>query len=189
MRRLTPILILIVGAFVATSAEARFYIGASYAQTDAEYSLDDPPLPGIEADDSGWKAYVGFDFFRFLGVEASYRELGTFENENREKAYGSDVKVGDVAVRGILPLGEKLGVFVRLGYAYISLDGQFDLDPGDAFNPGGIPGELDGGDWNLYYGGGIDLNLSQHFGIRVEYETYDVEDKLDTWSGGIFIRF
>ncbi len=79
---------LVVGA--AYAAEPGFYLGASGGQTTVDgdagsFGFDDN-VPGfnqnykIDGDDWGWKAYLGYQFLPWLGVEAGYVDFGGISN-------------------------------------------------------------------------------------------------------------
>jgi len=48
---------------------------------------------------------------------------------------------------------------------------------------------VDADDWELLYGVGVGLKLGERFGIRAEWESWDVETSLDAYSLGAFVRF
>lgn len=48
---------------------------------------------------------------------------------------------------------------------------------------------MDADDWELLYGVGVGLKLGERFGIRAEWESWDVETSLDAYSLGAFVRF
>ena len=176
MRRTIPLaLVLLIAA--AGSAQAAFYAGASFQQVAAEF---DTAVDNFDTDDSGWKVFGGFNIIKWLGVEASYRDLGTQEDSTSAGSASIELESYDISARGMLPLG-MFTPFVKVGYANVAADGSFDL--GTAIE------NVDEDDWEVLYGIGLDVNFGKHFGVRGEIETYDVEDSLDTYSVGAFFRF
>ncbi len=162
-------------SLVATStpAHADFYVGASYLSTNADFTS---AVEDFSLDDSGWKAFAGWTFFKFVGVELTYRDLGTFEDSSASGSVNADLKAWDGAVRGIIPLAW-FEIFGKVGYA-------------DITSEGGISGiSFDESDWKLYYGAGVGFNFLGHFGIRAEWEKYDTDDSLESFSLGALIKF
>lgn len=180
MRRITVtlgLLALAVMIAAGSPAHARAYVGASFIQTDSEF---DVALDNFDPDDSGYKIFGGFNFIRFVGVEASYRDLGTFQESGMTSSVDADIEAFDVSARGMLPLG-LVTLFARAGYANISFDGTLDV--------GGSVTDFNEDDWELFYGVGIEFGIGSHFGIRAEWETYDVDDDLNSLSAGAYFRF
>src|SRR5262245_43429373 len=54
-----------------TAARAGIVLGASVGETGVNLSTVD-----FNASDTSWKAYGGFRFFRFLGLQAEYLDFG-----------------------------------------------------------------------------------------------------------------
>ncbi len=178
MRRLLPVLLLLIVASFATSAHAEFYLGASYLSTDAEF---DTAVDNFDTDDSSYKFFGGFTMFKFFGLEASYRDLGTHMQTVGTSTVDVDLDSFDVEARGILPIG-KLKLFAKVGYALIGQDGTFDDN--------GTLSSIDEDDWELLYGVGAEFHFGGFFGLRAEWETYDVSSAdLNSFSAGAVFRF
>ncbi len=164
-------------AFVPPASAGKAYIGAAYTNTDSEF---DTAVDSFDPDDSGWKVYGGFNIIRWLGLEASYRELGNLQQTVPGATFDIDVEAFDVAARAIAPVGI-VSLFAKAGYANIALDGSLDV--------GGTITDFDEDEWELFYGVGVDIHLGKRFGLRAEWEEYDTDDDLNTLSGGAFFRF
>ena len=163
------VLIALVVVFCGLSLPAwagEGYVGASYLSTDAEFET---VLDSFSTDSGGWKIFGGYDVIKFFGVEVTYYDLGSFS----EDSFEADIQVFDLSGRGILPLGERVQLWAKVGYSSVGVDGTF----GDAT------------DWELLYGAGIGVKIGEHFGIRGEYEAWDVETSLNSWSLGLYFRF
>jgi hypothetical protein len=169
---------LAVAALATPASAGTFYVGASWLSTDAEF---DTAVDNFDTDDSGWKVFGGYDFARFLGVEASYRDLGTFDQTIGTNSISADLKVYDVEARGILPIGKALELFAKLGYGNISAD----VSTSD-----GITSFSDDDDeWEILYGVGVSIKLGEAFAIRAEWEEWDVDTSLNGFSVGACFRF
>jgi hypothetical protein len=177
MRRLIPIVI-VTAAFFAAPAWAGFYVGGSFLSNNAEFEA---AVEEFDTDDSGWKIFVGWDIWKFFGLEASYRDLGTHADSSAAAALATDITAGDISARGVLPLGKVVELFGKVGYANIALDGNLEILQQD--------NRINESDWELMYGAGIGINLGKHFQIRGEWEVYDVETTLNSASLGAVIKF
>lgn len=169
---------LVLGAtmmlLLSTGAFAEIYLGASYVSTDAEFET---AVEDFEPSDSGWKAFGGINFMKFVGLEITYRDLGTLSEDSGGSSLDADLVVYDAALRGILPLGKFFGLFGKAGYANISTEGSIGTS------------DFDESEWEIYYGAGLEINFGEHFGIRAEWEEFDVDTSLNSFSGGAFFRF
>lgn len=176
IRRIAVLAVLIL-AF-GTGAHAGFYVGASYLNTDSEFQQ---AVDSFDLDDSGYKFFGGFTIIRFLGVEASYRDMGNHEGTSGMTMADIDLEAYDIEAVGRLPLGRLLTVFGKVGYANISSEGSFTSTLGST--------NFDEDDWETLYGVGVDIHFGSHFGVRAEWEEYDVNDDLNSVSVGAFFRF
>ena len=177
MKRWIPILLVSL-ACLSTSARADFYVGASYVSTDAEF---DTAFESFDTDDSAYKFFAGLTIFKFLGLEASYRDLGQHEQTVGMSLVNLDLEAIDLSARATLPLGKLISVYGKAGYANITAEGSFDLN--------GAISLVDSDEWELMYGVGVDINFGKHFGVRGEWETFDVDDDLNSFSAGAFFKF
>jgi OmpA-OmpF porin, OOP family len=166
-------------AALTASARAEFYLGASAITTSSSFELDE--VDDLDSDELGWKLYVGYNLFKFVGVEGGYRDLGNFSEGGDLGAIDLDLKVIDAAARVYLPVMPVLHVFAKAGYANIAWDGRINI--GDEID------NFDEDDWELFYGLGAELNLGRNFAIRAEWERYDTSSDLDSVSAGVVYRF
>ncbi len=170
---------LLIGS--VSAAEPGFYLGASGGQSfiddefgDADYKIDD--------DETGWKAYVGYQFLPWLGVEAGYVDFGSYSSE-RLLGFGDaelDLSAWEGFLVGTLPIGP-VDLFAKVGAADI----QAELDTQNF----GTDSE---NDTQLAYGLGAAYNFGKgHWGLRVEAEGYDDNEVDDFYflSAGITYRF
>jgi len=116
------LLVVLVAATVPASAsDTGFYLGAGIGRSSIDIYKFYPSLgDSLEQDNSAYKAYGGYRFLKFLAVEGGYANLGSPQGlernvqEHPERAEVS-VKGWDAFAVGILPLGEVVDVFGKIG--------------------------------------------------------------------------
>ncbi|TDI34869.1 MAG: porin family protein [Acidobacteria bacterium] len=150
----------------APTSDAGIYAGASVTQTALD--VDDVDF---DEDDTGLKVFGGWTFFKFLGLEASYYDMGSLDNNSDSV----DLTAFGLVARGILPVGEHLELFAKAGYmAWDSESSSFG----------------DNDDTDLTYGVGAAWVFGGHISIRAEYEILDVDEAdVDLFSLGAAFRF
>ncbi|HSX52555.1 MAG TPA: outer membrane beta-barrel protein [Cellvibrio sp.] len=152
-------------------SESGLYIGGSIGQSSVEDNRDLGDVSfNVDDDDNGYKIFFGYNFgvlpLLDLGIEANYRDYGTF------KEGGAEVSLDSAELFGIigLTLGP-VGLFGKVGYSDTSIDKSFDaLDDIDFNNS----------DSATAYGVGAKMSFGA-FGLRAEYEELDI-DELDDAS-------
>jgi len=199
---------LLAGA--VNAAEPGFYVGASGGQTSVDTDASDlgldnssnPALRDLEldADDTGWKAYLGYQFLPWFGVEGGYVDFGS-ASKGREvrNQDGSGVRVNADAdftgwegfLVGTLPIGG-LDLFAKVGGINAKIDGNANVT---TTTTTGASSERTSGNENeakLAYGVGAAYNFGKgHWGLRVEAQGYDDNEVDDFYfiSAGITYRF
>ena len=116
------LLVVLVAATVPASAsDTGFYLGAGIGRSSIDIYKFYPSLgDSLEQDNSAYKAFGGYRFLKFLAVEGGYANLGSPQGlernvqEHPERAEVS-VKGWDAFAVGILPLGEVVDVFGKIG--------------------------------------------------------------------------
>jgi opacity protein-like surface antigen len=112
---------------------------------------------------------LGYQFTPHLGVEGE-ASFGVDDDDGAEldNAYG-------IYGVGTLPVTERVDLFGRVGYQTVEVDGTALADDGD--NDG------------LGYGAGVNVRLTERFGLRGEYTRLDSDDDVDTWGIGGVVNF
>lgn len=183
--------VLLIG--IAQAAEPGFYIGGSVGQTtvdkdanDFGYKGDYSPGPGspavprnfkIDDDDTGWKAFIGYQYLNWLGFEGGYVDFGGAS----DKYQGTNVDVDITGWDGFMVLSLPLGswdLFAKVG----AINLKTDLNVGSSSD--------DDNDVQLAYGAGIAYNFG-HWSIRAEAEGFDDNEVDDFYflSAGLSYRF
>jgi hypothetical protein len=174
----TVLATLIAPAFAAGTAHAAdmgLYFGGSVGQTTVKASSTVASNTfHFDNDDTGYKAFVGFNFLPFLGVEGGYVDFGSPSDDANFGAFRVDGEVEatgwEAFLVGTLPIGP-VDLFVKAG----GIEASIDLKVPDQFT--GLGFKDSESNEMFAYGAGAAFNLGK-FGVRVEAEGYDV-DKLD----------
>lgn len=171
----------------AIAEDTGFYVGAGAGQ--ASIKVDDIlGIYGFEFDesDTGFKVFGGYKFLPWLGVEVGYLDAGSpsqggplYQDGTGAWKLGVDVQSMVAAAVFALPLGEKFELFVKPGLAYWSSRTSVYVN-----DPGNFEGNdsFDDEDAAFYVGGGAGFNFSERFGIRLEYEWFEVTPKWDEYE-------
>jgi hypothetical protein len=171
-------------ASAAQAAEPGLYFGGSVGQAtiDAHKSVSNNFDYHFDQDEAAYKLYAGFNFLRFLGVEAGYVDFGNPSERQNLAVIGVvdvefDLSGWEGFVVGTLPLGP-VDLFVKGGGIYANGDTTLAADDGvlQRFD--------DGGEYPAY-GVGAAFEFGK-FAVRAEYEGYDVDfDNLYLVSLGV----
>jgi hypothetical protein len=181
--------LLTFAAHSATAADTGFYLGGSlgisFVEVADELNIGDRIEDfDIDDDDFAWKAFIGFQFLPWLGVEGGYVDFGDVQGPSPGGVITAEVDGWNVFAVATLPVGP-VDVFAKVGRIWWNVDIDFaddlaDLDDTSISN--------DGNDWA--YGVGAAFNFDR-FSIRAELEMFDVDDVDDVYmlSVGAVLRF
>ena len=137
----------------AAAADNGIYIGAGITKSEFDVGFASDSL-----DDNSFKVIAGYRALDWLAVEANYIDLGS------ESEGGDSLDAQAFTVSGLL-IAEfaVIDLYARLGMANWKLDAE----------SGGFSASDDG--WEPTYGVGIGAHFGS-FGIRAEYEQFEVSD-------------
>ena len=182
---------------------AGFNVGQAHAKIDdARISnglLSDGFVTNSISDDNrhfGFKVFGGYDFSRFVAVEAGYFDLGRFGFTATTTPPGS--LRGDIKIKGLnadlvgsLPVGQAFSLFARAGVDYATAKDSFTGTGAVAvLNP--APSKRAA---NFHYGVGARYDVTPAVGLRAEAERYRIDDAvgnkgdIDLYSIGMVFRF
>jgi OOP family OmpA-OmpF porin len=151
-------------------AHAGIFGGVSAGEAEIKASGADTTVDNTE---TGYKAFIGGRFLKYVGLELSYIDFG---NHPAGDSANLDLWAAEGAVMGIVPLGKRFELFAKAGYFYwlATLTDEEDETGSD-----------------FAYGIGGAFKFAKIFGIRAEYEVFEVEDADDVTlaSIGFEIRF
>ena len=194
------------GSF-AVADDSGWYVGANAGQSRAK--IDDTRIvngllnegfdtTAIKDDNShfGYKLFGGYQFNKYIALEAGYFDLGTFGfTANTVPAAGL---TGDIKLKGanldavaLLPLTEKFSAFGRFGFDYADAKDSF-VGYGAVIVPDPRRSKNGG---NYKFGFGLQYALTPSWGMRAEAERYRVDDAvgnkgdIDLFSVGLVFRF
>ena len=127
----TRTLIGALAALAVVPAHAQFYVGASAGRSDvsidtkkrADEFLDlgfDSAKTSSDDNDIAYRAFVGYQFMPYLGVEAAYVDLGSFSFRTDVQPTGSftgkpKINGAELSLVGRLPIGDRFAVYARAG--------------------------------------------------------------------------
>jgi Outer membrane protein beta-barrel domain len=152
------------------------YVGAGWGQFDLHlHNLNDVGTAITDITHSSvdaWKAFVGFRFAPFLGVEAAYVDFGhpndSFRTFGSDGIYHVTMTGFSPTVIGTVPLGP-VELFGKAGYYFYDLDTRVDFSSGPFL-------ESRHSRSDFLFGGGVGVTLLHHLNLRAEYEPVDVRN-------------
>jgi len=209
MRKLLVGVLLATGALSVSAQDGKGYAGAGAG--GSSYSIDtcDQLPPGFSCDESGfaWKAFAGYMFLPFLGVEGSYLDFGTgntpgvllnpppntvpipVESDRRTFAFVLSlvgrVPIGPAAIYGRVGWGAVTGKFT--GNAAVQ-----DITTGAISYFNAANRETSG---QIVYGAGASFDFGQAWRVRLDWDRAKAEDGLnpeydvDMYTLGLAYRF
>ena len=171
-----------------------FYVGAGLgnfaANSDGIYDGKD-----FDGSDFGYKVFGGYQFMKWLAVEAEYIDGGEPDDNFRDPSFPDERLKATVGVTGfvgsavgIWPIGESFNLFGKLGFIYWDADGSAKIRDDEGTLVKASVGE-DGTDFAWGVGG--TWNFSETFGVRAEYQGFELSnfDSVDFASASIVWRF
>ena len=149
----------------AAENDSGLYLGAGVGRFNVEIDdVDDvtDTIGSFDADDTTFKAFAGWRFNPYLGVELDYIDLGNPEDVIDGRRVSADVNGFAPYLVGTLPIGP-VELFAKAGYLFY--DVKVDVDDLDI---------QDDSNEDFVYGAGIGLTMFEHLHARLEYEVIDI---------------
>ena len=157
----------LAGVSAANARVSGPYFGGSYGQYDIEAN-------NLDETDTLWKAFAGARFNEWLGAEASFVNFDRARNQG--SSYEADGWSGAAIVS--VPFAANSAVYAKGGVFWWDAQSNF----------GNVRRDEDGND--PFWGAGLRFGLADPFGVRIEYERYEVVDTdIDTVSVGLQANF
>lgn len=172
---------------MAQKSQGAFYLGAAVGKSTSD-SYCDSVGPPCKDQDQTWKILGGYQFNRYIAVEAAFQSLGV----RNDTSIPRDDKGQDIELVGILsyPIFWDLAPYGKLG-AYRGRVRGFDGTTGATFNHSNV---------DVTYGVGVQWNYFDPLGIRAELQRYPrlqgvsptgvrQDQDVVVWSVGAIFRF
>jgi OOP family OmpA-OmpF porin len=151
------------GAQFGTPGESGFYggLGVGAAKSDVNAG----PIGGAKDDkDTAWKAFGGYQFNRYFGVEAGYIDLGKSSIVGPAGAASFDSQAWQASVVGSVPLSSQFALTGKLGIARTDTD--------TVGNIGATPVVASDHNTDPTYGLGLRYDINKSLGVRGEWERF-----------------
>jgi opacity protein-like surface antigen len=181
---------LILASPLAASAQD-WYAGIGLGQSENKQRLSKLGGPGFTGDvdneDSSWKVFGGYRLWdEFVAVEVSYADLGTTKVTGTSGGSAStgvqEIDTFTIGVVGRIPITDPLGVIIHLGFS--RNDSKLTSTIGGTSTFEGAT------DFEFYYGGGLQYEITKTIGVRAELEVFEIADyRVNLLSAGLLYRF
>jgi OOP family OmpA-OmpF porin len=169
-----------------------FYVGGGVGQS--RFSSLDTTCAGVEraggtvtdCDNKSLalKAYGGYQFIRYFGVEVGYADFGKARAKVSAPGSGNvDFKARAVFADAVVtvPIINRLSFLVKGGL--VRWNTKLNIDASTGL---GLPSQTENG-WGQMLGAGFEYMFTDAFGMRAEYEVYNSVGKSET-TGSTNIR-
>ncbi|MCC7198615.1 MAG: outer membrane beta-barrel protein [Gammaproteobacteria bacterium] len=180
-----PLALLVSGMLLAASsasaADSGAFMGVGVGQVNIE--IDDLAGSGYQFDenDTGYKLFAGYKFMPWLSVEGAYVDGGNPGISATEGGVSAklNVEVQSLVASVIftLPVGDNFELFIKPGIAY--WDAKTTASYSDSFGSDRASDSDDG--TAFFIGGGAAFKFSENFGMRIEYEYFEVAPEYDDY--------
>jgi len=174
--------------------DAGWYAGAGLgnfaANSDILYDGKD-----FDGSDFGFKVFGGYQFMKWLAVEAEYIDGGEPDDNFRDERFPDERLKASIGVTGfvgsavgIWPIGENFNVFGKLGFIYWDADGSAKIRDAEGTLAKTSVGD-DGTDFAWGVGG--TWYFMENLGVRAEYQGFELSnfDSVDFASASIIWHF
>jgi opacity protein-like surface antigen len=174
-----------------TASAQDWYAGIGFGQSENKQRLSKLGGPGfvgdVDNEDSSWKVFGGYRLWdEFVAVELSYADLGkttvTGTSGGSASTGEQEIDTFTIGLVGRIPITDPLGVFIHLGFSRNDADIET--------NVGGTSAHEGPTDFEFYYGGGLQYEITNTIGIRAELEVFEIADyRVNVLSAGLLYRF
>jgi opacity protein-like surface antigen len=175
-----------------TASAQDWYAGIGLGQSENKQRLSKLGGPGfistaVDNEDSSWKIFGGYRLWdEFVAVEVSYADLGTTEVTGTSAGSAStgtqEIYAFTIGLVGRIPITDPLGVIINLGFSRNSSKINSTI---------GGTGTFEGAtDFEFYYGGGLQYEITETIGVRAGLEVFEIADyRVNLLSAGLLYRF
>lgn len=161
------------------------YLGGAVGASKFKDSCNGAPA-GISCDDNdvAWKAFAGWQFNRYIGIEGGYVDLGRAKASVPGVVLTAKARGVELVAVGSVPLSDRFALYGKAGgiRSRVSVNGP------------GVSGSETSTDFT--FGAGVRYNFVRNFGARLEWQRYlNVgggsvgDDTIDMFSLGLLYNF
>jgi OOP family OmpA-OmpF porin len=149
------------GAQFGAPGESGFYGGLGVGRSDSDTNA--AGIAGAKDNkDNAWKAFGGYQFNRYLGVEVGYIDLGRASIVGPGGAASFDSQAWQASAVGSLPINNQFALTGKLGIARTDTD--------TVGNIGATPVLASDHNTDPTYGLGLRYDFTKTVGVRGEWE-------------------
>jgi len=161
----------------SASADDGLSLGATYSYANIK---DSDQAFSFDGADTGYKLFGTYMFNNGFGIEGGYIDFGDPDDDLLGQTARIDAEAWSLYGVGALGLSDSFDLFAKAGVISWEADSLID----------GIPISADDGE-DLALGIGAKWNSDGAFGLRAEFEWFDVDDVDAVWmaSVGFELRF
>jgi OOP family OmpA-OmpF porin len=184
----------------AFSDPIKFYIGAGGGLSHVDTGISSTTgSASSDGDDTGFKGLIGARVTKYFAVESFYANLGksvltgnsgdTFVSDgttfvftaNNVSIESEGTTLGAAAI-GTLPVTDNINLLGKIGLHRWDIKTEVVSSVGNAdFSDDGT---------NLYFGGGLEINVLSKYWIRAEFERFEFDDDdVDLISVNLIVNF
>jgi opacity protein-like surface antigen len=174
-----------------TASAQDWYAGIGLGQSENKQRLGKIGGPGfigtVDNEDSSWKIFGGYRLWdEFVAVELSYADIGKTTATGTSGGSAStgthEVETFTIGLVGRIPITDPLGVIIHLGFSRNASKLNTNI--------GGTGTFAGATDFEFYWGGGVQYEITETIGLRAEFERFDVDGyNVNLLTGGILYRF
>jgi hypothetical protein len=160
------LLALLVAPGLVSAGERGFYLGGALGE---KVSLTSEPFFTASVEDRSYKLFAGYYLGRHFAVELAKLDLGTqvcCAEPILDGGYAVEIDAYSLNLVAKLPV-HRFDLFAKAGYLF--------WDEGGTAMTWGGPMRLSEHGRDLMTGVGADINLSNRFAVRLEWEYYDFD--------------
>lgn len=162
------------------------YVGGAYGWTGVDLAEDGIDWATFEDNADGYKLLAGYrgEFFGLEGAWINFGSVDATELEGFDEGWAeADTDAWSLALTAHLPLGSFLTASAKAGYYFWDSQVTGTDDFLDQWGDAATSGE------DYFYGFGLLVNVSEHFAVVGEWETYPAAGEFDFEMMSIGVRF
>jgi OOP family OmpA-OmpF porin len=142
-----------------TGPDSGWFVGGSVGQSKLNFSC--PTGNSCDDTDTAFRVFGGYNFNKYFGAELGYADFGKATFSTAGLSGEAKAAAWDVMAVGTLPIGDKFGVYGKLGWYRA-----------DTKSTGIVGASSDtNSDFTMAVGG--QFNFNKNLGMRAEWQQYN----------------